>query len=230
MNTEQTVKRVPRCIGFILDGNRRWAKEQGLSSFEGHQKGMDNVETIARAARDMGIQHMVVYAFSTENWERSEDEISYLFKIFESMAREGLARFTDADAAVRFVGQIKRFPLSLQEAIRMVEAKNPKDPRYTLWICLSYGSRAEITHSAQEASREGAITEESISKHLWTRDMPDPDLIVRTSGEQRISNFLLWQGAYSELFFLKKHWPEFTIADLQAVLKEYAQRERRVGK
>ncbi len=220
---------IPVCIGFILDGNRRWAKEQGLSSFEGHQKGMDNVETIARATRDMGIQHMVVYAFSTENWRRSEDEISYLFKIFESMAREGLARFTDTSSAVRFVGQIKRFPLSLQEAIRMVEEKNPKDPKHTLWICLSYGSKAEITDAAKEAAKEGEITEESIARHLWTNTMPDPDLIIRTGGEHRISNFLLWQGAYSELFFLKKHWPEFTIADLQAVLKEYAQRERRVG-
>lgn len=223
-------QKLPTCIGFILDGNRRWAKENGLSSFEGHKRGMDNVETIARVAQNMGIQHAVIYAFSTENWKRSEEEISYLFKIFESMARKGLKKFTDVGAAVRFVGQIERFPTSLQKAMREAESKNPKNPKNTLWICLSYGSKAEITQAAQAAAQEGEITEEAIAKHLWTAGMPDPDLIIRTGGERRISNFLLWQGAYSELFFLKKHWPAFTKEDLEAILAEYAERERRLGK
>ncbi len=224
------VHNVPKCIAIILDGNRRWAKENGLSTFEGHKRGMDNVETIARAAKDLGIQHMVIYAFSTENWERSQEEVGYLMKIFENMAREGLAKFKRMNVAVHFVGQRERCPLSLQEAMHEAEKNSPENPAHTLWICISYGSKAEIVHAAQAATTDGPITEESLSKHLWTQDMPDPDLIIRTGGDQRISNFLLWQGAYSELFFVKKYWPEFTKEDLETVVREYGTRERRLGK
>ena len=225
------ISKVPACIGIILDGNRRWAKEQGLPAFEGHRRGMNNVESIAYAARDLGIQHMAVYTFSTENWTRSKEEVSYLMEIFESTIRERMAKFADEHIAVRFIGQIERFPPSLQDAMRDAEAKNPGEPRLTVWVCLSYGSHAEITHAARAAQEANeTITEESLAKHLWTSGMPDPDLIIRTGGEQRLSNFLLWQSAYSELFFLKTHWPAFTKADLEAVLKEYAVRERRMGK
>lgn len=222
---------VPACIGIILDGNRRWAKENGLPAFEGHRRGMNNVEAIARAARDLGIRHMVVYAFSTENWNRSKEEISYLMEIFESTIRERLAKFTDERIAVRFVGQMELFSPVLQEAMHKAEAKNPSEPLLTVWICLSYGGKAEIVHAARTAQKTNElITEESLAARLWTTGMPDPDLIIRTGGEQRLSNFLLWQGAYSELFFLTKHWPAFTKADLETVLKEYATRERRMGK
>ena len=223
--------KVPACIGIILDGNRRWAKEQGLPSFEGHRRGMNNVESIAYAARDLGIRHMAVYAFSTENWNRSKEEVSYLMEIFESTIRERLSKFAEEHVAVRFVGQTERFSPSLQAAMRDVEARNPAEPRHTVWVCISYGSRAEIVQAAQVAQEtDGQVTEESLAKHLWTGGMPDPDLIIRTGGEQRLSNFLLWQSAYSELFFLKTHWPAFTKTDLEAVLKEYAGRERRMGK
>lgn len=222
---------IPACIGIILDGNRRWAKENGLPAFEGHRRGMDNVEPIARAARDMGIRHMVVYAFSTENWGRAKEEVSYLMDIFETTARERLAGFSEEGIAVHFAGQRERFPENLQDAMRKAEEKNPENPALTLWICISYGGRAEIVQAARSVAGSGeTITEESLSGHLWTAGMPDPDLIIRTSGEHRISNFLLWQSAYSELFFLKKHWPAFTKSDLETVLDEYATRERRVGK
>lgn len=222
---------VPACIGIILDGNRRWAKERGLPSLEGHRRGMDNLEPIARAARDMGIRHMVVYAFSTENWNRSNEEVSYLMKIFESMARERLAKFRNEGVAVRFVGQRERFSLTLQNVMRKTEEKNPRDPMLTLWMCISYGGRAEIVQAAEAAAKDKeTITEKTISKHLWTAGMPDPDLIIRTGGERRLSNFLLWQSAYSELFFLKTYWPAFTKADLETVLKKYTLRERRMGK
>ena len=221
----------PACIGIILDGNRRWAKENGLPAFEGHRRGMNNVESIAYAARDLGIQHMAVYAFSTENWSRSKEEVSYLMEIFESTIRERMKKFAQENIAVRFVGQIERFSPPLQGAMRDVEAKNPREPRLTVWVCISYGSKAEIVHAAEAVQKaNGTMTEESLAKHLWTAGMPDPDLIIRTGGEQRLSNFLLWQGAYSELFFLKTHWPAFTKADLEAVLKEYAVRERRMGR
>lgn len=221
---------IPACIGIILDGNRRWAKENGLPSFEGHRRGMDNVEPIAFAARDLGIQHMVVYAFSTENWNRAKEEISYLMGTFESMARERLAKYRDEGIAVRFVGQRERLPQSLQYVMQDLETKNPEGPRLTLWICISYGGRAEIVEAAQKVAQSNEpITEESLAKKLWTDGMPNPDLIIRTGGEKRLSNFLLWQGAYSELFFVEQYWPAFTKADLEAVLKEYAQRERRMG-
>lgn len=221
---------LPKCIGIILDGNRRWAKERGLPAFEGHRRGMDNVEPIVRATRDLGIQHMVVYAFSTENWGRSKEEVSYLMNIFESMARERLAKFRDEGIAVRFIGQRERFSQTLRDAMRKAEEKNPREPKLTLWICISYGGRAEIVHAARAAAEANeAITEESLTKHLWTAGMPDPDLIIRTGSAERLSNFLLWQSAYSELFFVKTYWPAFTKADLEMILKQYAARERRMG-
>ncbi|MEK7133584.1 MAG: polyprenyl diphosphate synthase [Patescibacteria group bacterium] len=222
---------IPTCIGIILDGNRRWAKENGLPAFEGHRRGMDNVGPIARAARDTGIEHMIVYAFSTENWERSSEEVSYLMNIFESMARERLTELVEEGIAVRFVGQRERFSDTLQSAMREAEEKSPEHPKLTLWICVSYGGKADIVQAAQAAVQGGAeLTEASVAEHLWTAGMPDPDLIIRTGGEQRISNFLLWQSAYSELFFVKKYWPAFTKADLEMTLNEYATRERRIGK
>jgi undecaprenyl diphosphate synthase len=223
--------RKPTCIGIILDGNRRWAKERGIPAFEGHRQGMNNIEPIARAACHRGIQHLIVYAFSTENWNRSADEVSYLMEIFESTARERLSTLSEEKIAVRFVGEIERFSQSLRDAMREAEEKNPRDPKLTLWVCLSYGGRAEIVHAASEVMKKNrALTEESIAENLWTAGMPDPDLIIRTGGEQRISNFLLWQSAYSELFFVPTYWPAFTKDDLDAVISEYAKRERRMGR
>jgi undecaprenyl diphosphate synthase len=223
--------KVPACIGIILDGNRRWAKENHVSTFEGHQKGIDAIEHIACAARDMGIRHMVIYAFSTENWNRSPEEISYLMQLFESLAQEQVERLLKEQVAVRFVGQRDRFASKLQTLMAKTEKNNPRSPKLTLWICLSYGGRAEIIAAAQAMiAAQETITEESLSNHLWTRGMPDPDLIIRTGGTQRLSNFLPWQSVYSELFFLEKYWPDFTKEDLQEVLKEYRNRERRMGK
>jgi undecaprenyl diphosphate synthase len=190
---------------------------------------MDNIEPITLAARDFGIKHVVVYAFSTENWSRTKEEVSYLMNIFESMARERLAKFADEGIAVRFIGQRERFSQTLQEAMRKAEEKSPANLRLTLWICVSYGGRAEIVQAAQATAKKGEITEESLSGYLWTAGMPDPDLIIRTGGEQRLSNFLMWQSAYSELFFLKTYWPAFTKDDLGKVLAGYASRERRMG-
>jgi undecaprenyl diphosphate synthase len=222
---------IPTCIGIILDGNRRWAKEQGLPNLEGHRRGFDNVEPIALHARDRGIKHVVVYAFSTENWNRSPEEVSYLMDIFETMSKEPLRRLTKEGIAIRFVGERERFSESLQRAMQNAEAGSPGDVRTTLWICLSYGGRADIVQAARKiAETKEAITEDSLSRSLWTAGMPDPDLIIRTGGEHRLSNFLLWQSAYSELFFERAYWPAFTPADLDRVLGEYASRERRMGK
>ncbi|MDP3645955.1 MAG: polyprenyl diphosphate synthase [bacterium] len=222
--------KVPQCIGIILDGNRRWAKERGLPAFEGHRRGKDNLEPVVLAARDFGIKHIVIYAFSTENWKRTAEEVSYLMEIFEEMAKKSMERLRKDGVAVRFVGQRERFSESLQSAMNDAEQKSSADPKITLWVCLSYGGRAEIVYAARSVVESGEeITEKSLESHLWTAGMPDPDLIIRTSGEHRTSNFLIWQGAYSELFFPSVYWPAFSKTDLGSILKEYAARERRLG-
>ena len=221
----------PTCIGIILDGNRRFAKEKGLPTAEGHRLGAKNTDTIALAARDLGVQHLVLYAFSTENWQRSKEEVSYLMTLFEESIRDNLARLTKEGIAIRFIGQLDRFSESFQVMMREVEKTNPQPPHMTLWVCLSYGGRAEIVEAAQALAKRGEeITEASLEAALWSAGMPDPDLIIRTSGEHRLSNFLLWKSAYSELFFPEVYWPAFTKADLEKILDEYAARERRMGK
>jgi undecaprenyl diphosphate synthase len=215
-----------QCIGIILDGNRRWAKERGLTSFEGHKRGFENVEPILFAAKSRGVKHLIVYAFSTENWKRSKKEVAYLMELFESLARDRMPLLAKRGVAVRFIGQRERWPKSLRVAVENSEKNNPKKPSVTLWWCVSYGGRADIVQAAEKAK---SISEVSIAKHLWTAGMPGPDLIIRPGGEMRLSNFLLWQASYSELFFTKTLWPAFTAAALNRILKEYAKRERRMG-
>lgn len=221
----------PHCIGIILDGNRRWAKERGLSSLEGHTKGFEVLKDAARWVRDRGIGHFVVFAFSTENWNRSEAEVSYLMDIFRKVIQETAEELGREHIAVRFVGQRERFAADIQDGIRSVEERNPERPRMTLWVCLSYGGRAEIAAAAQAAhlSGEAVITEAVLAHHLWTAGMPDPDIVVRTGGEQRLSGFLPWQAVYSELFFIPQKWPDFTETILDDILREYDERERRFG-
>lgn len=229
MRTE--VDACPACVGIILDGNRRWARERGLPTLEGHRRGRENVERITFAARDLGIRHLVVYAFSTENWKRSEEEVSYLMRLFGDWAAGSAKRLAKERVAVRFVGQRERFSASLQEVMKTAEQDSPVFPTITLWICVSYGGRAEIVEAARSAaSVYGTVTEDTLPRCLWTFGMPDPDIIIRTGGEQRISNFLLWQCAYAEFFFPKVYWPAFTKDDLVAILAEYGARDRRLGK
>lgn len=224
------IKKIPTCIGIIPDGNRRWAKERGLPAFEGHRRGAKIFEPIVLAARDLSIKHVVVYAFSTENWNRPTEEISYLMELFLETIKNFLARLSKENIAARFVGERERLSEKLQNSMRETEKNNPENPALTLWLCLSYGGRADILQAANSLAKDGKpITEDSLRSRLWTADMPDPDLIIRTSGEHRISNFVLWQCAYSELFFPKIYWPEFTKTDLETILKEYAARERRMG-
>ncbi len=186
---------------------------------------------ITLAARDRGIKHLIVYAFSTENWNRTKEEVAHLMEIFEETTHEPFERLMREGVALRFAGQLERFSPQFQESMRNAEAKSPRDARITLWICLSYGGRAEIIHAARECVAAGEeITEESLARHLWTAGMPDPDIIIRPGGEKRLSNFLLWQSAYSEIFFIDTFWPDFSEADLDAVLDEYAHRERRRGR
>jgi undecaprenyl diphosphate synthase len=226
-----------QCLGFIMDGNRRWAKDQGLQTYEGHKKGGEVFADSIRWVRDNEIQHAVYYAFSTENWKRSEAEVSYLMELF----REWLSKIDDqmeenrtADKKIhiRIIGKRGDFAQDIQEQMVALEEKNKEfaNPSSTIWVALSYGGRAELIEAINTAIKNGeAVTEESFEQLLWTADMPDPDMIVRTSGEHRLSNFVTWRSVYSELHFIQKHWPALTIDDFNDILLEYENRERRRG-
>lgn len=217
------------CIGFILDGNRRWAKERGLPSLSGHKKGLDVLVHTVRWVRDRNIPHMVAYVFSTENWNRSEEEVSYLMRLLQDAAQNELHALSKEGVRIRCIGDRSRLSNEVRAAVDRVEQESAHNTAITLWLCLSYGGRAEITAAAQGAAAGGPITEETLSAAFWSVGMPDPDIIVRTGGERRLSNFLLWQAAYSELFFIEPYWPDFTEQTLDDILATYATRERRRG-
>ncbi len=221
-----------QCIGIILDGNRRWARERGLPTLEGHRVGLRmTLKRVIIAARDRGIPHLAAYMFSTENWNRSKDEVAYLMELFREGIRGELEELGKEGVRIRFAGQRDRFAPDLQEAMARIERDTETNNRITFWACLSYGGRAEIVEAAQALLTTGEdISEENLERYLWTAEMPEPDIIIRTSGEKRLSGFLTWKGVYSELFFVDMHWPDFDEKALDAVLVEYAARERRMGK
>lgn len=223
--------KVPHCLGFIMDGNRRFAREQGLETIAGHVAGKDKLIEVMRWSKEVGVKHLVVYAFSTENWQRSEAEVAGLLGLFSQVIKE-LEAESERDFAVRFIGRRKDFSSELQAEMQHLENDTATgDSKLTLWIALSYGGRAEIVEAVNLAVKGGeGVTEESFAKLLWSADMPDPDLIVRTGGEVRLSNFLPWQSVYSELHFTPTYWPAFTKEEFNSILETYAARERRKGK
>jgi undecaprenyl diphosphate synthase len=232
MEQENTIQ----CLGFIMDGNRRWAKEHSLQTNEGHKKGAETFNDIAKAIRDRNIPHAVFFAFSTENWERNEAEVSYLMDLFHEVLEDAQKQLNDDSqrkVRLRIVGRREDFSDDLQERITTLETKSAEfaDVHTTIWIALSYGGRAEIIAGVNQAISVGEpVTEATFNQYLWTAQMPDPDIIIRTSGEQRISNFMTWKSVYSELFFTDTFWPAFTIAELDAILMSYRDRQRRKGK
>jgi undecaprenyl diphosphate synthase len=228
-------------IGFIMDGNRRWAREKGLPTLEGHRAGYDLVKKIGPWCLARGVKFVTLFAFSTENWKRTQDEVGYLMDLLMSAVTRDLEFFMKDNFRLKVIGRRSDLSEKLQQAIAEAEEKTRNNTAGTMQLAISYGGRDEIVRAAQKAaisfchSRESgnpetAITEEAISNHLDTDGIPDPDLIIRTSGEQRLSGFLLWQSAYSELLFLEKHWPDFNESDLDAAIDWYANRERRYGK
>jgi len=215
-----------------MDGNRRWAKENNLPTLEGHRRGMEVFFDSVDWVRDAGIPHAVYYAFSTENWQRKQEEVSYLMDLF----REVLSRMDEElykrNVRVRIIGRRMDFPDDIKNQIEEVEKKSleNKNAKTTIWVALSYGGRAEIMEAVNKAVERGvAITEVEFSDLLWTAQLPDADMIVRTSGEQRLSNFITWRSVYSELLFLDKHWPALTKTDFENILEEYQKRNRRIG-
>jgi undecaprenyl diphosphate synthase len=220
----------PTCLGFIMDGNRRWAKEQGLPTLEGHQKGLSVFLDIVRFVREEEIPHAVFYAFSTENWKRAEVEVSYLMALFSGLLTQMGEAFKEQGVQVRIIGRRQDFSKELQTQMSQLEEQSAKYTGMTIWIALSYGGRAEIIQAVNQAIKNGVeVDEQSFETLLWTAGMPDPDIIVRTSGEERLSNFLSWQSAYSEFYFIKKHWPALTQADFKDILLQYEKRQRRHG-
>ena len=214
-----------------MDGNRRWAKAKGLSKLEGHRVGLlETLRNAVRFVRARNIKHLVVYMFSTENWNREPAEVSYLMDLFRESVQKEMKELGTEGVRIRFAGQRERFSASLQQAMNDTEEETLQNDAITLWCCLSYGGRAEIVAASRAAAEGGEITEDSLARHLWTADMPDPDIIIRTGGEKRLSGFLTWQSVYSELFFSDTLWPDFKREEFDAILGEFAQRERRRGK
>lgn len=233
MNTTQTAT-VPRHLGLILDGNRRWAREHGVPIYEGHKAGYRNMETILDAAMDRGVEYVSVYAFSTENWSRSRDEVRQLMKLFLWVFRHELGNLKRHGVRVHVLGNKLRIGKALLKAIHNAEAETKDYKRGTLLFCLDYGGQQEIVEAMKQLVADGTpasdITAERISDQLQADGVPPVDLIIRTSGEQRLSNFMLWQAAYSEFMFTNTKWPDFSVTELDEMLDKYAQRSRRFGK
>lgn len=222
-------------IAFIMDGNRRWAKEKRLPTLMGHAKGYQRIEPLVTHAKQLGITHVTFWAFSTENWKRDKKEVTYLMNLFRDMFKGNLLKkLVKKGGRIVVLGDIQPFPQDIQENIKRVVEESKDNTSIIVNIGLNYGGRAEILHAIQTVMKDkkniDALTEESFSQYLYTHDQPDPDLIIRTGGEQRLSGFLPWQGVYSELYFPDVYWPDFTEKELDKALQEFAFRARRFGK
>ena len=221
------------CVAIILDGNARWAAARGVPVAEGHREGTRALRRTVEAAIDLGIGALVVYGFSTENWTRPPDEVDDLMEIFGETIDRELPDLARQGVRVRFLGRRDRAPEELQDKMAELEAATGTNDRLDLWIAFDYGGRAELADADKRLVQAGIapeeIDEDTFARALYEPDLPNPDLLIRTAGDQRISNFLLWQLAYAELVFLDTTWPDFGEADLRAALGEYATRERRYG-
>lgn len=225
-------------IAIIMDGNGRWAKKRGLPRTAGHKKGAEVVIDIAKAAKNMGIKYLTIYAFSTENWKRSKEEVDTLMNLLREYLSRDFKELDKENIRILFIGEREMLAPDIVEKMEKLEAETQNNTAATLVVALSYGSRAEITHAVREIGRKiksgdilpEDIDEKTISDMLYTKDIPEPDILIRTSGEQRLSNYLLWQLAYSEFFFTPTPWPDFTKEELKQIVETYQTRERRYGK
>lgn len=228
---------LPKHVAIIMDGNGRWAKQRHLPRVEGHRAGAESARVIIRTAGELGINYLTLYAFSAENWNRPKDEVDALMKYLIHYLKSETPELNKNNVRLEVIGQIYRLPENVQEHLRKSIATLSKNNGLTLVMALSYGSRIEIVEAVRALAgkvREGKldpadINEEVISQHLWTRNVPDPDLLIRTSGEMRISNFLLWQISYTELVVTQTLWPDFRKVQFFAALEEYTRRHRRFG-
>ena len=228
---------LPEHIAIIMDGNRRWAKEKNLEVKQGHYAGAENLEKIAQYANKIGIKYMTVYAFSTENWKRSENEVKALMMILKNYIEKLLERTSANNIKINILGDISRLEIGLQNSINKIIDKTKNNTGLTLNIAFNYGGKAEILRATKHIAEEvhegkldlEKIDEKCIENHLYTKGQPDPDILIRTSGEIRISNFLLWQLAYTEFIFIDKYWPDFNENDIEESIHIFQKRHRKFG-
>ena len=229
--------KIPQHVAIILDGNGRWAKSKGMPRNYGHTMGAQNVEVICKAAHDMGISYLTLYAFSTENWNRPDSEVSALMKLLNSYLKNCIKTAAKNNMRVRVIGDITGLDPAMQKQIEELEEASKHNDGLNFQIALNYGSRDEMIRAMKKMVEDhdagrlpvSEINEESFTRYLDTHDIPDPDLLIRTSGEQRLSNYLLWQLAYSEFYFTKVPWPDFSPEELKKAVEEYSNRDRRYG-
>ena len=235
-NIQIDPERIPQHVAIIMDGNGRWAKQRGLHRNMGHQQGVETVKRITELSTRLGIKYLTLYTFSTENWSRPSDEVAALMGLVLDSLEEEI--FMTNNVRFRMIGDADRLPQAVRDRIRQCEERTSGNTKMTMVIAMSYSSRWEITNAARELAimaKDGKlapadITEQTISDHLTTAFMPDPDLLIRTGGELRLSNYLMWQCAYSELYFCDTYWPDFTEDEMLKAISDYQQRERRYGK
>lgn len=236
--SEHSIQSIPQHVAIIMDGNGRWAKAQGLKRFIGHKYGIEAVRTSITTAAELGIRYLTLYAFSTENWNRPQSEVELLMGLMIDAVQKEEADLIKNNVRIRLIGQVDRLPQKTRIKILQLQKNTEHCSGITVFLALSYSSRQEITDAVRAMAKqvkEGtmeweAITETTIEQYLYAPDIPNPDLLIRTSGEQRISNFLLWQIAYSELYFAPCNWPDFNRKEFLKAIETYAQRERRYGK
>ncbi len=224
--------RIPRHIAIIMDGNGRWARRNGMPRVMGHYKGAEVAEEITKVCRDLGVEYLTLFAFSTENWNRPREEVETLFNLMESYLREKKSSMIENKVRLRFIGRRDRIDKRLRSLMSELEEDTSVDYRITVSIAVDYGGRDDIVRAVNRALSEGvdSIDEEGFTRLLDMADTPDPDLLIRTAGEKRISNFLLWNLAYTELYFTEVCWPEFTREDLLRAVEDFSRRKRKFGK
>ena len=224
----------PRHVGYIVDGNRRWAKTHGIPTYEGHLAGYNALKDVVLATIEGGAEFVSLYTFSTENWQRAEEEVSHLMRLMMRLFKTDLKFLMKNNLRLMVLGTRDRLPAKMNQAIDEAEATTATNTAGTVAVCFNYGGQLEIAQAAAQLVRDGVeaqdVTVEALSERMWKPEVPPVDLIVRTSGEKRLSNFMLWRSPYSEVLFLDTLWPDMTKDDVSAILNEYAKRERRLGK
>ncbi len=229
--------KLPAHVAIIMDGNGRWAKKHLLSRIKGHEQGAEAVRTVVRACREIGIAYLTLYAFSTENWQRPQSEVEALMTLLAKFLKSEQQELAEKDIRLAVIGQIERLSAKVQQALRETMDLTRANSALQLTLALSYGSRTEIVEMARQIAQKAksgqldpkTIDADMVAAHLYTKDIPDPDLLIRTSGEMRISNFLLWQVAYAEIYVTPTYWPDFSKDEFVEILKNYQLRERRFG-
>lgn len=225
---------IPAHIGYIVDGNRRWAKQHGLPTYEGHLAGYNAIQEVAEATFEAGVSYMTAYIFSTENWKRSEEEVGKLMSLVLRLFTSDLHKFSDNNIRLRVLGSREGVNPKILKEINHAEELTQHNTRGTIGLCFNYGGQLEIADAVRAAAAAGedaaAMTPEVLSQYMYAADIPPVDVIVRTGGDQRISNFMLWRAAYSELLFLDQAWPDMTKEDVSGIIEQYSNRQRRFGK